>query len=369
VNTGAHDVPAAFLERFPEAGGPAERISIWKVPFVIGRSEEADHTIYSGKISKEHARIDVTDGRYGIRDLESTNGTFINGKRVSSVPLEDGDIIHLAHVEFCFRHASASAAVEVSKADRPIERTQYMVADEHPHSIIRGGELLRELIDTCAVEILFQPIVDLPTRAALAYEALARGTHPELSTNPAALLALAERCDLVVELSRMFARQAVRSSTRLPAGTKVFVNMHPQELSHPDLLDALTELAGLSSREHRVVLEIAEASVTDVSAMGRNREVFSSLGLQFAYDDFGAGQARLIELTDIPPDYLKFDKTMVEGIETAAPRREMVGALLRVVRRLGVRVIAEGVETELVASICQKLGCDLGQGYLFGRPG
>jgi len=117
VNTGAHDVPAAFLERFPEAGGPAERISIWKVPFVIGRSEEADHTIYSGKISKEHARIDVTDGRYGIRDLESTNGTFINGKRVSSVPLEDGDIIHLAHVEFCFRHASASAAVEVSKAD------------------------------------------------------------------------------------------------------------------------------------------------------------------------------------------------------------------------------------------------------------
>jgi EAL domain-containing protein (putative c-di-GMP-specific phosphodiesterase class I) len=59
---------------------------------------------------------------------------------------------------------------------------------------------------------------------------------------------------------------------------------------------------------------------------------------------------------------------MTEGIETARPRQEMVGALLRVVRRLGVRVIAEGVETERVAEICHRLGCDLGQGYLFGRP-
>jgi len=369
VNTGAHDVPAAFLQRFPETGGPAERIPIWKLPFIIGRSEEADLTVYSGKISKEHARLEVTDGRYAIRDLDSTNGTFVNGKKVSSAFLEDADIIHLAHVEFCFRHAGASPQTEVSEADRLVEQTQHMVVDDHPHSVIRGSELLRELIDTCAVEILFQPIVDLRTRTALAYEALARGTHPELSTNPAALLALGERCGMVVELSRTFAKQAVKASIRLPGQAKLFVNVHPQELAHPDLLDALTELAGLASCDHRVVLEIAEASVTDVSAMVRNKEVFTSLGLQFAYDDFGAGQARLIELTDIPPDYLKFDKAMIEGIEAAAPRQEMVGALLRVVRRLGVRVIAEGVETELVAGICQRLGCDLGQGYLFGRPG
>jgi EAL domain-containing protein (putative c-di-GMP-specific phosphodiesterase class I) len=166
----------------------------------------------------------------------------------------------------------------------------------------------------------------------------------------------------------MFARRAVTSSGRLPPGVKVFVNMHAQELAHPDLFDALSELVTLTPSDHRVVLEIAESSVTDVSAMGKNKEAFMSLGLQFAYDDFGAGQARLIELSDIPPDYLKFDKSMIEGIEAATPRQEMVSALLRVVRRLGVRVIAEGVETELVAAICQRLGCDLGQGFLFGRP-
>ena len=368
MKTGSPDVPSAYLERYPEAGGPAERISLWKLPFTIGRSDTADHTVYSGKVSKEHATIALADGRYTVRDLDSTNGTFVNGKRLSSHVLEDGDILHVAHIEFCFRYARPTAYPPGSGDDRAVEQTQMVLAHQ-PHSLIRGTELLRNLISTGAVEMLYQPIVDLRTRSVLAYEALARGTHPQLSANPATLLALAEECDLVVDLSRMFARQAVVSSARLPPGVKVFVNMHAQELAHPDLFDSLTELVALSSPAHPVVLEIAEASVTDVTAMGKNKEAFMSLGLQFAYDDFGAGQARLLELADIPPDYLKFDKGMIEGIETATPRQEMVSALLRVVRRLGVRVIAEGVETELVAAICHRLGCDLGQGYLFGRPG
>ena len=368
MKTRPPEVPAAYLERYPEAGGPAERIPIWRLPFTIGRSEGADHTIYSGKVSKEHVTIELTGGRYTLRDLDSTNGTFVNGQRVSTHLLDDGDIVHLAHIEFCFRHARPATEPAESDTERLVEQTQLVVADQ-PHSVIRGTELLRELIDTVAVEMVYQPIVDLRTRSAVAYEALARGTHPDLSANPATLLALAAECDLVVELSRMFAKRAVLlSSTRLPPGVKVFVNMTAQELAAPDLLDALSELAAAASSDHPVVLEIAEASVTDVSAMGRNKEAFTRLGLQFAYDDFGAGQARLIELTDIPPDYLKFDKAMIEGIEAATPRQEMVSALLRVVRRLGVRVIAEGVETELVAAICQRLGCDLGQGYLFGRP-
>lgn len=356
-----------YLERHPEAGGPVERIPILKVPFVIGRSETADHTIYSSKVSKDHLAIIQRGDGYVVRDLESTNGTFVNGNRTSEHALTDGDIIHAAHVEFCFRRPALSAHGGTPAADVLIERTQMIVAEQHD-SLIRGAELLREMIDREAVEIVYQPIVDLRTRRALGYEALARGTHPELSRNPATLLALAEQCGVVIELSRMFARKAVKSCNRLPDGTKVFVNMHADELKRPDLLASLTELRDLATKEHQVVLEIAEASVTDVVAMAENKEAFTSLGLEFAYDDFGAGQARLVELTDIPPDYLKIDKALVQGIEVATPRQEMVGALLRVVRRLGVRVIAEGVETELVAGICQQLGCDLGQGYLFGRP-
>lgn len=360
-------LPLPYLERYPETGGPVERVPLLKVPFTIGRSETADHTIYSGKVSKEHAVIVRNGDRYSVRDLDSTNGTFINGQRATDQVLEDGDIIHVAHVEFCFRQSAGPAHAVKPPSSDAVERTQLLHADQ-PDSVIRGTELLREMIRTEEVEIVYQPIVDLRTRTVVAYEALARGAHPELSRSPGVLLALAEQCGVVIELSRLFARLAVTSCGRLPRGTKIFVNMHADELTRPDLLQSLTELRAVASNDHPVVLEIAEASVTDVVAMAGNKAAFTSLGLEFAYDDFGAGQARLVELTDIPPDYLKIDKAVIQGIEAAAPRQEMVAALLRVVRRLGVRVIAEGVETELVAGICQRLGCDLGQGFLFGRP-
>ena len=92
----------AYLEHFPEQGGPAKRVEISKNPFVIGRSPTADLTIYSHKVSKDHALIAQDSGRYLVRDLRSTNGTFANGKRIDEVPLADGDIIHVAHWEFCF---------------------------------------------------------------------------------------------------------------------------------------------------------------------------------------------------------------------------------------------------------------------------
>ena len=92
----------AYLEHFPEQGGLARRVEIAKNPFVIGRSRTADLTIYSQKVSKDHALIAQDADRYLVRDLSSTNGTFVNGKRIDEVPLVSGDIIHVAHWEFCF---------------------------------------------------------------------------------------------------------------------------------------------------------------------------------------------------------------------------------------------------------------------------
>jgi EAL domain-containing protein (putative c-di-GMP-specific phosphodiesterase class I) len=115
-------------------------------------------------------------------------------------------------------------------------------------------------------------------------------------------------------------------------------------------------------------MEIAESSVTDVAAMGEARHAFRSLAIQFAYDDFGAGQARLNELIEVPPDYLKLDKTLVQGLDVSSARREMVSALVNVAKGLGVLTVAEGIETEAVAAVCRELGCDCGQGYFFGVP-
>jgi EAL domain-containing protein (putative c-di-GMP-specific phosphodiesterase class I) len=356
----------AYLERYPEQGGPAERVPLQTIPFTIGRSEAADHTVYSSKVSSAHATIVLVGDRYAVQDLKSTNGTFVNGQRRMVQFLEDGDIIHLAHVEFCFRRPTSPTSMDEEYDERMMDRT-VMVPFEQPNSIIRGTRLLREMIEAEAVEILYQPIVELKTREVFGYEALGRGAHPGLSRSPASLLLLAEQCGMVVELSQLLGRLAVSRGSRLPRGARIFVNVHARELAALEFLASLPALRRAAG-DRPIVIEITESSLTDVPMMAQYKKAFASHGFECAYDDFGTGQGRLIELADVPPNYLKCDRSLIDGIETAKPRQEMTKGLLAVMRSLGVRVIAEGVETEPVAAICRQLGYDLAQGYLFGRP-
>jgi EAL domain-containing protein (putative c-di-GMP-specific phosphodiesterase class I) len=353
-----------WLERYPEQGGPVERVPLSKLPFTIGRSPTADHTVYANPVSKAHAAIVRIGDRYAVRDLHSTNGTFVNGRRIEEELLEEGDIIHLANVEFCFRQQTPMAAA-AGPFDL-VERTQALPLSA-PASLIKSTSLLRELIRTETVTIVYEPIVDLTTKEVIGYEALARGILPQLPSSPAALLALAERCGMVLDLSRMLRQIAVARCSQLPGGPKLFLNVHAREVGDTGLLESLSKLREQASDEHPIVIEIAESSVTDVGVIASHRAAITALGFELAYDDFGAGQARLIELTDVPPAYLKLDKCLVHGIEAAA-RQEMVGALLNVTRTLGVQVIAEAIETGQVAAICERLGCRLGQGYFFCPP-
>ena len=358
--------PIPHLERYPEQGGPAERVVLEPLPLTVGRNDDADHTIYSSAVSKTHALFVRIGDRYAVRDLQSTNGTFVNGQRVVEQVLEDGDIIHFAHVEFCFRHPHPLVPMATAASAAVGQPTQALPMAE-PLSLIRGTEMLRELVRAEAAEIVYEPIVDLRTAEVVGYEALGRGTHPELSRSPSVLLGLAEQCGMAIELSQLFRRLAVGASAQLPGTTKLFLNIHPQELGHAGLLDSFAPLRMCEA--HPVVLEIPESAVTDVDKMATLQTSLTALGVEFAYDDFGAGQTRLLELTEVPPHYLKIDKTLIYGIDTAKPRQEMVAAILKVAETLGVRVIAEGIESVQAAEVCRQLGCHLGQGYLFHPRG
>jgi EAL domain-containing protein (putative c-di-GMP-specific phosphodiesterase class I) len=360
---GAAGWPSAYLELRGEQVTP-QRVQIATFPFQLGRGEANDYRLQSGTVSKHHAVVLVVNARYVIRDLSSTNGTFVNGVRISEQPLSDGDIIHLGpSVEFCFclpRHVDRNHSAQA-------ETTLAL-----PLSVSRSVHdrpLLRELIDADAIEIVYQPIVDLETRAVVGYEALARGAHPDLPTQPAPLFAIAESCGMAGELSRFCRQRAVERARTRVRDLTLFLNVHPTELTASDdsFLPSLVSLR--AQRDQPLVLEIAEAAVTNVASMGRTRDLLANLGLEFAYDDFGSGQSRLVELTDVPPQYLKLDIHVIAGIETSPARQELVRALLKVVRGLGVKIVAEGVETSACAQTCIDLGCHLGQGFLFGRPG
>jgi EAL domain-containing protein (putative c-di-GMP-specific phosphodiesterase class I) len=183
------------------------------------------------------------------------------------------------------------------------------------------------------------------------------------------MFAAAKVLDLEGELSRILRDEGIRSGEILPKDHALFVNTHPAEMDDLELLIfSLGELRSLAG-ERPLVLEIHEAAVTCGEQMRTLRIALHEMNIGLAYDDFGAGQARLVELVDVPPDYLKFDMSLVQNLETASVERQrMLASLVKIVHELGISPLAEGIELPGDHEICRQMGFQYGQGFLYGYP-
>jgi EAL domain-containing protein (putative c-di-GMP-specific phosphodiesterase class I) len=354
-----------YLEHYPAQGASAQRILLEHLPFRIGRSETAHLVFRVPKISKEHAEIFCADGQVRVRDLHSTNGTFVNGNRVEEAVLANGDILHLAHLEFRFGYLSATIEEQIGLMNNMMTDP---VTSQLPASLIRAGEWLEEMIRQKLVRTVFQPIVDLATRQTIAFEALGRGEHKKLKVYPGILFRLAEKWGLAASLSQTFRMVAVAQAARLPEGVSVFLNIHPCELSEPGFLDHLCAMRGILTGNRRMVLEIHENAVADLATMRQLSARLKEADIGLAFDDYGVGQSRLLELAEVPPDYIKLDMSLIRDIDSVASRREVVQSLCQLIRARGAKLIAEGIETREEAQVCSSFGCHFGQGFLFGKP-
>src|SRR5579864_823613 len=163
----------SYLQHFPGHNGPAHRVALDPLPFRIGRDKKTNYAISSKQISKEHAEISWSDGQFIIRDLGSTNGTFVNGQRIQETILQNGDIIHVAHEEFRFVQTSENMPESNNSEFLFTEQLSGQV----PPSVAYGRQCLKEMLGQKSVQILFQPIVRLESLEVFGVEALARGTH------------------------------------------------------------------------------------------------------------------------------------------------------------------------------------------------
>ncbi len=352
-----------YLEHFPEPGGLPQRVALCRFPFRLGRDVGADLVVYSCRVSKAHAVIVREDEDFLISDLGSTNGTFVNGRRVKDAArLHDGDIVHLAHKEFRFGLASGAGHAKPDSVPTEAGRSQA------PNSLIQGVSRLRELIDARQAVAFFQPIVSMADRRAVGYEALGRGRHGQLPTSPGPLFSIAQQCRMAPQLSRVFRDVALAEAPRLPRPCSLFLNTHPEEMAKANFADLLRALPTLSAGVGPVVLEVHEDFVADTQTMKQLRARLKEEGMRLAYDDFGVGQARLFALAEVPPDFIKLDMTIVQGLTHSRALQDLVRALARVCEGLDCQMIAEGVETEEELAVCREVGCTLAQGYLFSRP-
>jgi EAL domain-containing protein (putative c-di-GMP-specific phosphodiesterase class I) len=353
------------LESPPGEDGSLQRTPIQPLPFRIGRSAGAQLQLPSTHVSKAHAEI-YTDGlTLRVRDLGSRNGTFLNREQVKDGPLHDGDVLHVGDYEYRVAREFVIEDDDSDDAEGTIVQTRPL-----SRNFIQGASRIRELIDQAAVTMYFQPVVTLPGGKVSACEALGRGRLEGLPESPVELFALAEASgpEAQAELSRLFRRKAVELVKDRPEPPKLFVNTHYVELERPGLLESLEELRSYAPNVD-LVLEIHERALAEIDFITKLRRKLLEINVGLAYDDFGAGQARLFELAEAPPDYLKFDRRFVTGLGSApVSRQRLVAALVAAASELRVKTIAEGVETPEEASACVRAGFSLAQGYHFAKP-
>ncbi len=347
-----------FLVGVLQPSGRISMVELQPLPFRVGRRPSRSLALHSGSVSNDHAEFYVDDGTLWLRDLGSTNGTFINRRRIDDAPVEDLDVVHFADMQFQV----------VAGAVPDGQSTAVIKGLPSPQPLLTDTRHLQDLLRDGAVDMTFQPIVELPSRRVVGHEGLGRGRHPGLPESPVELFRTAAAVGAEVELSRLFRRkiiEIVAGRSDLPA---VFVNTHPAELSQPGLLQSLEDLPrGAPGVEFTV--EIHEGAIVNVAAIVELKAELRDRGMRIAYDDFGAGQARLIELGEAPPDLLKFDIRFIRGVDAApSSKRRLLRSLVEIVKDLGAEPVAEGVETAGEAEACVDIGFTRAQGYFFGPP-
>ena len=324
-------------------------------------------TLPFASVSGEHAELYLSRGQLHLRDLESTNGTFLNHERlVGDAVLSEGDVIHFGRHEVRLVRREAQLPIDMTgtgTVELNLDTTSL------PNQMLLGIRHIGSLLEGRLIEPHFQPVVRLEGGETLGYEVLGRGAHADLPRAPYELFRIAAEVGMEARLSASFRDIGLEIGAALGKERALYVNTHPAELQNPDELFA--SLAALRDRHPttRLVLEVHESAAVGCSAMLGLRNDLRKLDIQLAYDDFGAGQSRLAELLEVPPEVVKFDMSIVRDIDTAQPSKTaMVSSLVSMLKAEGVTCLAEGVETEAEAAACRALGFDLAQGYLFGRP-
>ncbi len=287
------------------------RVPICSESFILGRRPGLDLTLGSSRVSGKHAEILVIGGNLFIRDLSSKNGTFVNRRRVSHLtPISPGDHIELADLEFRVEYQPSQTAA-CSSAGSYSETNPELEAMESAWMFTQ----LDELILNRAVTPYYQVIVREEDRSAMGYEALARSNVAGME-NPASMFQAAEFVNREVELSLVCRVQAVGIGRLLAKGSQIFLNTHPSESLQIDVLPSVRKLRDMAP-EHKLVVEVHERAIDDLKTVRRFIAELKEIGVGIAYDDFGAGRSRLLELIQAPPDYLKFDVSLIRNIHHA----------------------------------------------------
>ncbi len=279
-----------------------------------------------------------------------------------------------ADPEVCL--AQADAAMYQAKRGGPARYEAYNpVMGEDKRRSSQLTHELRVALELGELSVHYQPVFTFEGRI-VGMEALLRWRHPELgSVAPDEFIPLLERSREIVPVGRWVLHEATRQCrTWQEEGhpdLTVSVNVSARQFQDPDFAEDVRHgltLAGLDPR--CLILEITESAlVMDIARIRAVMQELRELGVHIALDDFGTGYSSLLYLKGLPIDRLKVDRSFVSGLGTAGQDTTIVATVVDLAHKLGLQVVAEGVETEAELRAVDEMGCDEVQGFLLGRPG
>ena len=272
--------------------------------------------------------------------------------------------------------AAANLALQAAKQSRPgaWQHFRQAMREQAQHA----DELAQELklaFERRELTLFFQPQFDFSTRSLTGFEALVRWQHPERGIlPPGAFLPIAEQRSMMLDMGEHLAHELVNVMHRWHAAgvpkVKFALNLHDDQLKDRDHLDKIERIVEGSGWDPSLItFEITEGCALEPESQELDRLArWQNAGYGVALDDFGTGYASLVHLRDLPIDEIKIDRSFAIDIEQAAQTKAIVRALTDISQTMNLTIVAEGIETESQAKIFADFGCDVAQGFLFGKP-
>jgi EAL domain-containing protein (putative c-di-GMP-specific phosphodiesterase class I)/DNA-binding NarL/FixJ family response regulator len=258
--------------------------------------------------------------------------------------------------------ASLSAEVAGEVMDELSAHLQERAREEEARRESRRR--IEQAVGDDVVEIVFQPLIELRSRAVVGAEALAR-FHADPPRPPDVWFAEAVAVDLGPELELTAIRRAIALLPKLPADVYLAVNGSPAVFSSMEFGDLIT-----SKMARRLVMEVTEhARISDYEALTSALAPVRARGVRLAIDDAGAGFASLQHILRLGPEFIKLDMGLIRGIHRDRSQQALAAGLISFAEKIGATIVAEGIEVEDELEALYALGVEYGQGYLFARPG
>ncbi len=280
---------------------------------------------------------------------------------------QPSELIRAAHTAMYQAKASGKAQHQVFTSKMHQQALKRLQLETDLHTAIQNQEF----------ELYYQPIINLTTEAIIGFEALVRWISPHRGfVSPGAFIPVAEETGLIIPMSKWILETAcaqMRSWQQQISNCEsvvMSVNLSSRQFAQADLVEQIQQVLEVTGlKPQNLKLEITESMVIDdventIILLGRLKD----LGIKISMDDFGTGFSSFSYLHRFPIDTLKIDRSFVSNMSKGQKNQDIVSTIIMLAHKLGMDIIAEGIETDLEKQILQSLNCEYGQGYLFAKP-